>query len=135
MESPSFILTELIWVDSLGNALAQMPRAWWASPHVGSWGWARAGEVTSGFLLFPLRCNGATLHACNATRDAICAAERNPVPGKKLISSFQSGSANLSAKASDLGFAGRMVCVVSTQLCCCRDRADAESKRMCLAVC
>ncbi|KAM5224828.1 tumor necrosis factor receptor superfamily member 1A-like isoform 2-T2 [Hipposideros larvatus] len=27
------------------------------------------------------RCEGATLHPCNATRDAICAAETSPVPG------------------------------------------------------
>ncbi|KAF6333472.1 hypothetical protein mRhiFer1_008215 [Rhinolophus ferrumequinum] len=27
------------------------------------------------------RCNGVTVHACNATRDAICAAETNPEPG------------------------------------------------------
>ncbi|XP_019510269.1 PREDICTED: tumor necrosis factor receptor superfamily member 26-like isoform X2 [Hipposideros armiger] len=27
------------------------------------------------------RCEGATLHPCNATQDAICAAETSPVPG------------------------------------------------------
>nr|XP_019611244.1 PREDICTED: tumor necrosis factor receptor superfamily member 10B-like isoform X2 [Rhinolophus sinicus] len=38
----------------------------------------------SGRLLW---CNGATLHACNATSDAICAAERNPVPGNANMDS------------------------------------------------
>ncbi|KAM5224826.1 tumor necrosis factor receptor superfamily member 10A-like [Hipposideros larvatus] len=68
------------------------------------------------------RCEGATLQPCNATANAICAAETSPVPGNPNKDSVIPVPLWVLVFVGTLIFIGIVVIIVVVIICCCRRR-------------